>query len=188
VQQIQPNGQLKVLVLRNGKPVVAEVHISSGDLHVESGSTTTDREQPRTFTLEPGRYEVAVRDPENTEMEPILPDPVTIEGGVSVEVQVDLCQGSFVRSLIANYDQYLRLKHHKAAAFAVQEDGCYAWGFSSDWTDSMSAENRAIQQCNKSKSKRHIEAACELKLLDDEVISDEFRRVLDEVFMRSRTK
>lgn len=84
VQEIQRSGQLKVVALRNGTPIVAQVRVTSEIDRMEAGTTTLNQGRPLTFKLVTGSYRVTVKDPEIPGLEPVIFDAVTVAGGATV--------------------------------------------------------------------------------------------------------
>jgi Ca-activated chloride channel family protein len=85
VQDIQRTGQLKIVALRNGTPILAQVQVTAASGEVTSGQTTAARSQPVAFKLDAGRYRVTVTDPAIPGLAPVVFDAVEIGGGAVVE-------------------------------------------------------------------------------------------------------
>jgi Ca-activated chloride channel family protein len=85
IQEIGRTGQVKVVALRNGQPIVAQVHVSADSGDVTSGRTTLSRTEPVVFKLDAGRYQLTVTDPEIPALAPVIFDAVEVAGAVSIE-------------------------------------------------------------------------------------------------------
>ena len=94
---------------------------------------------------------------------------------VAIVVGLSGCAGSNkVDSSIFNnsFEEYKTYKSHKAMAVAMDDDGRYAMGYSSDYSSQDGANKRAVKQCsdvnNKSTSK--VNAECVIYAIDNEIV------------------
>jgi Ca-activated chloride channel family protein len=106
VKKAQEFGVLKMVAMKNGKPLHAWVKIhESGTEKIVRRDTTSGETGVRKIKLPAGRYEVLVRDTESVsggEIPPVRFSGVTIELGQTVEKRADFSDGTLVIKAIKN--------------------------------------------------------------------------------------
>ncbi len=93
---------------------------------------------------------------------------------VTMIVGLNGCAVSNNNTLDKTFEEYKTYKAHKAMAIAMDDDGRYAIGYSSDYSSQDRANQRAIKQCTdvNNKSEYKIKAKCKLYAINNDIILD----------------
>jgi len=97
---------------------------------------------------------------------------VSVTTMVVLLVGVNGCAVSNGNTLDKSFEEYKTYKSNKAMAVAMDKDGRYAIGYSSEYSSQKRANKRAIDQCTNANnnSEYKVNAKCEIYAINDEIV------------------